>query len=440
MKSDLDRVTARSARRFVWLLFFLLLCAVIDRSNIGYAALTMNPSLGLSAEMFGFGGAMFLIGYVLFDIPSNMLMARYGARVWLTRIALSWGLVTSIMAFAKGPYSFYVLRFLVGAAEAGCLPGIIYFVTQWFPQAYRGRTIASVTLAVPIALAVAPPAAAALIRLDGWFGFMGWQWLFLVEGAVTFLLGIVCWLHLDDRPADAAWLTVAEKATITTPLIAECELQNRAGKLSVKQALFDPRVLVLSLAYGCIVAQMNFSSLWLPQIFHSHGVAHWTIAVFTAIPFLCASLASPICGRRSDQSSNSYAYLLMAVAAAAVGWLASAFIEAPVLLVITFSIAVSGVFTSMALFWTLPPRMLNGPSAAAAIGLISAVGALVAAVVMPLAGRYSVRSGWSAVLIGVTALSLIALAVLWVMRKHLGFRRSICDKTVARKETATGAS
>lgn len=440
MTSGLDGVTAKSARRFVWLLFLLLLCAVIDRSNIGYAALTMNRRLGLSAEMFGFGGAMFLIGYVLFDVPSNMLMDRYGARIWLTRIAMSWGLVTSLMAFAHGPHSFYLLRFLVGAAEAGCLPGIIYFVTKWFPQAYRGRTIASVTLAVPVALAIAPPAAAALTSLDGWISLMGWQWLFLVEGAVTFMLGIVCWFHLDDGPAYASWLTPAEKAIIATALVDEHARQNRVRQYSVKQALVDPRILALSLAYGCIVAQMNFSSLWLPQIFASHGVQHWTVAVLTGIPFLCASLLSLICGRQSDRSGDSYPYLLVAVATAVIGWLASAFVDTPFFMVIGFSIAVSGVFTSMALFWTLPPRMLNGPSAAAAIGLISAVGAVVAAVVMPLAGRYSVQAGWSVVLVGVAALSLFALVVLLIMRKPAGFGRSTPDNAVAQEDSRTMSS
>jgi ACS family tartrate transporter-like MFS transporter len=378
----------------------------------------MNRSLGLTAEMFGIGGAMFLIGYVVFDVPSNLLMVRFGARVWLTRIAITWALITAAMAFVRGPYSFYLLRFGVGAAEAGCLPGIIYFLAQWFPHTHRGRYTAAVTLAIPVGLGIAPPIAAMLVKLDGHLGLLGWQWLFLIEGAVSLALGIVCWLHLTDRPADAEWLTSAERDLMTDALAREHALQDR-GDTSVWQALIDPRVAVLSLAYGCIVTQMNFSGLWIPQMLHAHGVKNALIATLTAIPFLCAAVVGPACGRQSDRSGAAFRYLLMSVSASAAGWLLSALVGSVAVLVSGIAIAVSGVFAAMALFWTLPPRLLNGSAAAAAIGLISAIGALVAAAIMPLVGQYSAKAGWPAVLVGMAGLNTVALLTLLLIRGRL---------------------
>ena len=414
-----ERAVRKSARRLLFLLMLLLLFAVIDRGNIGYAALTMNANLGLTAEMFGFGGAMFLTGYVVFDVPSNMLLARFGARIWLTRIALTWGVATGLMALAEGPISFYVLRFFIGAAEAGCLPGIIYVLAQWFPHARRARYTSAVLLAIPFAIGLASPLAAAIVRLDGHLGMKGWQWLFLIEGCSTCGMGLLCWLFLRDTPADASWLDQHEKAALITALRREQLSQPVIPTATIRTALLNPSVLALALAYSGINAQMNFSSLWLPQIYRAYGATDLHIAALTAIPFLLGTATMVLVARCADRTGNGFLYVVGAGFIGAAAWLASAIFGSIGMLLVAFCVAACALFPATAIFWTIPQRLLAGPNAAAAIGLISAVGTFGAAVVQPIAGRLSAGYGWPAALTFIVAVTLVTPISLWAMRARL---------------------
>jgi len=418
MNDALDVTIKKAARRLLWFLNMLLLFAVIDRGNIGYAALTMNESLGLTVEMVGYGGGLFLLGYLLFDIPSNLLLARFGARTWLTRIALTWGLATALLAFVGGPRGFYVLRFSVGVAEAGCLPGIVYLLAQWFPQSHRGRYTSAIMLAIPLANALAPLLAAGVMKLDGSFGLDGWRWLFLVEGAITCCVGMLVWLYLTDKPADAAWLQPSEREILTAAIAREVS-QHIVHRSSVKRALTSPGVLALALAYAGINIQMNFSSLWFPQIFRAYRTDDAIIAVLTALPFVCGTISMLFWSRRSDLTGKGYLYVLAATSIATAAWTTAAVTHSIVMIDIAFAAATSGVFVSLAIFWTFPPRLLTGLGAAAALGLISAIGQLGSAIATPFVGRFADAAGWSTALMFVAGVSLITPVSLLLFRRQL---------------------
>ena len=418
------RAVGKSARKLIPFLIVLYLFAVLDRANVGFAALSMNAALGLTAQTFGFGATMFLIGYVLFEVPSNLAMARVGGRRWLARIAVTWGIATALVALSTGPLSFYALRFLVGAAEAGCLPGIFYFLTQWFPQSTRGRYNAIFILAIPLANAVSGPLSAALLDMHGLAGLAGWQWLFLAEGAVSSALGIVCFFFLKDGPAEATWLSVDERHALVTTIASERHARESVRHYSVLQALSNPIVIALAFAYMGINVQLNSAAFWFPQVFRSFGLSTMQVGFATATPFLFGAGAMILWGRRSDKANERVLHVVAAVMLSAVGWAAAGLSGSTIEIVIALSVAAIGFFSATAVFWTLPSGILAGPAAAAAIALISAMGNLGSAVAAPIIGSLRDAAlkqggGWTAPLMFVAALTLIAPAILLVLRKRL---------------------
>jgi ACS family tartrate transporter-like MFS transporter len=271
---DAESAIGKASRR---LIPFLVLCYAVnflDRVNVGFAALAMNEDLGFTPEVFGFGAGIFFAGYILFEVPSNLALARFGARIWIARIMISWGLVATAMAFVAGETSFYALRFALGVAEAGFFPGIILYLTYWFPRAERARIVSLFMTAVPIATVVGGPLSGALLGLHGLGGIAGWRWLFIIEGIPAVLLGIVALKFLTDRPKDAHWLTPEERIALERRLEAEAEdTRASGGYAGIGQALTNPRVIELGLLYFCLVIGLYGIGFWMPQVLKTFGLS-----------------------------------------------------------------------------------------------------------------------------------------------------------------------
>jgi D-galactonate transporter len=384
--SDLEQ---RTMSRIAWRLIpFLIVCyfvAYLDRVNVGFAKLTMDADIGVSDTMFGFGAGIFFIGYFLFEVPSNLALDRFGARRWITRIMLSWGLISGAMAFIpdiakatglSGEHTFYALRVLLGLAEAGFFPGIIFYLTLWFPSSYRGRMIGYFMAAIPLSSALGSPVSAALLGLDGALGFKGWQWLFIAEAAPSLILGVATYFYLTDRPANARWLDDEARNWLTTRLSAEEKVRAKVSPASVLQSLYDPRVLAASLIYFGVVACLYGVGFWLPTIVKGFGVSIALTGWITAIPYAVGFVGSIWWGMRSDQRRERLRHLSIALALAAIGVGASALLSDPLLKMTALTLGALGVFSALPIFWTLPTAILSGATAASGIAVINSIGNL----------------------------------------------------------------
>lgn len=376
MADTLERTTlAKVTRRLAPFLFLLYVVCFLDRVNVGFAALQMNHDLGLSPTVFGFGAGVFFLGYVLFEVPSNLILARTGARVWIARIMITWGLVAAAMMFVRGPVSLYALRFLLGVAEAGFFPGIIYYLSGWYPAAERARAVARFMVAIPISGVLGGPISGALLGLNGVLGLAGWQWLFFLEGLPAVLLGFVVMRYLTDRPEDAEWLAPAEREWLSARLSREREGCERHHGLSVFQALSNGTVwrlgalLLLCNAFGVYVL-----GLWLPQIVRAvAGLSDLMVGVVTAVPNLVAAVAMVLVGAHSDRTGDRLGHIAAAAGTAGVGFFVSALVHSPVLAVVGLSIAAAGLLSSHGPFWPLPSMFLTGSAAAGGIALVCSV-------------------------------------------------------------------
>lgn len=384
--SDLEQ---RTMSRIAWRLIpFLIVCyfvAYLDRVNVGFAKLTMDADIGVSDTMFGFGAGIFFIGYFLFEVPSNLALDRFGARRWITRIMLSWGLISGAMAFIpdiakatglSGEHTFYALRVLLGLAEAGFFPGIIFYLTLWFPSSYRGRMIGYFMAAIPLSSALGSPVSAALLGLDGALGFKGWQWLFIAEAAPSLILGVATYFYLTDRPANARWLDDEARNWLTTRLSAEEKVRAKVSPASVLQSLYDRRVLAASLIYFGVVACLYGVGFWLPTIVKGFGVSIALTGWITAIPYAVGFVGSIWWGMRSDQRRERLRHLSIALALAAIGVGASALLSDPLLKMTALTLGALGVFSALPIFWTLPTAILSGATAASGIAVINSIGNL----------------------------------------------------------------
>ena len=362
-------------RRLLPFLFLLYVVCFLDRVNLGFAALQMNHDLGFSPAVYGFGAGIFFLGYVLFEVPSNLVLARVGARRWIARIMISWGVVASAMMFIRGPLSLYALRFLLGAAEAGFFPGMIYYLSRWYPAAERARAISRFMVAIPVSGIVGGPISGALLGLNGRLGLAGWQWLFLLEGLPAVLLGFVVLAFLTDGPDEAKWLTTAEREWLNARLAEERDECERRHGLGVAQALTNGTVwrlgalILLSNAFGVYVL-----GLWLPQIVRSlTGLSDLAVGVVTAVPNLVAAITMVLVGAHSDRTGERLLHIAAVATVAAVGFVASAWLQSPLLVVVALSLAAAGAISSHGPFWTLPSRFLTGSAAAGGIALIVSI-------------------------------------------------------------------
>ncbi len=367
---------AKAARR---LLPFLCLCYAVnflDRVNVGFAALAMNADLGFTPSIFGAGAGIFFIGYLLFEVPSNLALQRFGARIWIARIMISWGLIAAAMALVNGTVSFYVMRFLLGVAEAGFFPGIILYLTYWFPAHERARIVSLFMAAVPLATMVGGPLSGALLELHGLGGLKGWHWLFLLEGLPAVLLGIAALYFLDDKPEQAKWLSQEEREALASVLAAEAKATRETGYAELGDALTRPRVLVLALLYFCIVVGLYGIGFWMPQVIQTFGRTPLQIGFLVAIPYLVAAIFMVAWGRHSDATGERIWHIALPLLAggAAFAW-SSASLPLP-LTMAALTLATLGIYCAIGTFWSLPTAILTGTGAAAGLALVNAVGNL----------------------------------------------------------------
>ena len=372
---------ARAIRKITWRLIpFLMLLyfvAFLDRINVGFAALTMNKEIGLTAQMFGLGSGIFFLGYFAFEVPSTVILHKVGARFWIGRVMITWGLVSVAMAFARGPISFYVLRFLLGLAEAGFFPGTILYLSYWFPSHHRSAVTAMFMAAAPMAGLIGSPVSGALMGLNGLMGLHGWQWLFLVEGIPALVLGLVTFRFLTDRPADAAWLTAEERNWLTQAILAEQAAIKDPRSHSAWRALMDWKVLALSLAYFGTSAGLYTIGFWAPLIVKGLGFSVFKIGFLVAIPNLIAVVGMVLWSRNSDRTGERYWHAAIACVIAAVGMAMAARAGSSAILAITgLSLTAFGVSAAKPPLWSLPTMFFGGTAAAASIGLINSLGTL----------------------------------------------------------------
>jgi ACS family tartrate transporter-like MFS transporter len=365
--------------RLVPYLLLLYVIAWFDRVNIGFAALQMNADLGLSDAVYGFGAGIFFAGYALFEVPSNLILARVGARLWIGRIMVTWGLVSVAMMFVQGPWSFYALRFLLGVAEAGFLPGIIYYLSHWFPKQERARAVSWFMIGIPLSTVFGGPIAGLLLGLDGWHGLAGWQWLFVLEGLPAVLFGIVTWLRLPDTPRDVRWLSRAEQDHVMARVAAERQhAESRdAGSGSLKRALLHPTVwLLCGVMFACQTGSYGLT-LWVPQIVKGiSGQSDLMVGFISAIPYIGATFAMLWIGASSDRSGERFLHVAIPSFIGAAGFIASALLVSPLPGMVALTIAAMGDLSTRGPFWALPSRFLSGSALAAGIALVNTMGSL----------------------------------------------------------------
>jgi ACS family tartrate transporter-like MFS transporter len=371
------RAIRRVRRRLIPFLALLYFVAYLDRVNVGFAALQMNGALGLSPLDYGRGAGIFFLGYFLFEVPSNLALARVGARVWIARIAIVWGLVSMAMVFAVGPASFALLRFLLGAAEAGFFPGVVLYFTFWFPARERARALGQFYTASMAAGIIGSPLSGLLLQMRGVAGLDGWQWLFLAEGLPALLLGIVALVYLDDGPRDARWLTAPERAWLIAELGAERDRAADTGHATIGAGLWTPRVWLLSGVMFLIVTSGYGFSFFLPQIVKRlSGASDLRVAMWTAVPFFVAAVGIVIVAAHSDRTGERRWHVAACGAVAAAGLAVSATIASPIGAFAALACAAIGLYAFIPPFWSLPTAFLRGDGAAAGIGLINSVGNL----------------------------------------------------------------
>jgi len=349
----------------------------VDRINVGFAALTMRGDLGMSATDFGFAAGTFYWGYFLFEVPSNVILEKVGARLWIARIMITWGLLSGATALAVGPNSFAVIRFLLGVAEAGFFPGIVLYFTYWFPNYHHARIVSGFLMGLPIAVAAGAPISTALLGLDGIFGLHGWQHLYLWEAIPTVLIGFVVLFVLTDKPEQAKFLTPEERTWLSQTIAAERRAKEAVHTMSLWKAMVDPRVLLLSLNYLGIVTASLGMLIFIPQIIKSLGVtSNMTVGWLTMVPYLCAAVALLGWGWVSDRMNERRWNLFWACVVSTTGLVIAGMTMGTWWALVGMSIAACGFYGSKGPFWAMPPMFLTGPAAAAAIAWINSLGNL----------------------------------------------------------------
>jgi len=376
----------------------------LDRINVGFAALTMNKDLGLDAALYGMAAGAFFWGYVLFEVPSNIILEKVGARLWIARIMITWGLISAATAFATGPYSFMAIRFVLGLAEAGLFPGFVLYFTYWFPDSYRARVNAGFTLALPIAVALGAPISTGLLGLDGLWGLKGWQCLYLFEAIPTVLIGVTVFFFLTDRPGEARWLKDEERDWLNARIAGETRQIEAQHGVGVWRSFWDPKVVLLSLNYTGIVTASLGMLLFLPTIIKELGISNMQVGWITMIPYGCGAVSMVFFGWLSDRIGERQWTLFWTCALSAVGLVIAGLTIGTWWSVVGMSITAIGLYGTKGPFWSMPTMFLTGASAASGIAWINSLGNL---------GGFFGPSivGWAKTLTGSFAGGLYALAV-----------------------------
>lgn len=377
--STIDEAS-KAYSKVAWrLLPFLFLCyvfAYLDRVNVGFAKLQMMSDLGLSEAVYGMGAGVFFAGYLMFEVPSNIVMLKVGARKWITRIMVTWGVISASMMFVQTPASFYALRFLLGVAEAGFFPAILLYLTYWFPASRRGKVTALFMTGIPMSGVIGGPLSGLIMgTMDGAGGYHAWQWVFVLEAIPTVILGCMAWFYLDDKVADAKWLSDSEKSLIEHDLAQD----KQGGHLhNLRDGLVNPRVWLLSSIYLFYTMGLYGISFWLPTIIKASGVSSaFDIGMLTCIPYAAATVTMILVGRSSDIRRERRWHLALAGVAGAVGltW-SAAYADNTAIAMLALTLATMGIITTISQFWLLPPAVLTGAAAAAGIALANSVGSV----------------------------------------------------------------
>ncbi|WP_144109051.1 MFS transporter [Paraburkholderia sp. BCC1886] len=376
--ATLTAIDGKVMRRLLPFLLLMYVLAFLDRANIGFAQKALQHDTGLSNAAFAFGAGVFFIGYALFEVPSNLLLHRFGARVWMCRIMVTWGLVSAAMSLAHTPAAFYTLRFLLGVAEAGFFPGVIYYLTHWFPQASRARAVGVFYFGAPLAFIFGSPLSGSLLELHGALGLAGWQWLFLIEGALASVVGVWAFWYLDNRPEDARWLDAQERATLRAALDDDALAASAHGPHRILGALLDRRVLLLSAIYLLIQMSVYGVIFYLPQQVAAllGTTVGFRVGLVAALPWLCALAVTWYVPRRADRFGSHRRWSVALLVLAGLGIAVSGLAHNPALGLLALCCAASGFIAAQPLFWTFPTRYLTGAAAAGGIALINSLGGL----------------------------------------------------------------
>ena len=374
-----DPIAESALRKVRWrlipFLFLLYIIAYLDRVNVGFAAIDMNRDLGFSTAVYGLGSGIFFLSYTLLEVPSNLMGARFGVRVWIARIMVTWGVLSSAMVFVDSPASFYILRFLLGAAEAGFFPGVILYLTLWFPQRERARAIGLLFTATAMAGVIGAPISSSLLSMDGAMGLRGWQLMFLIEGLTAILLAPVVLIYMTETPADAKWLTAPERDWLSREMATE-QADTSHAIVTLRAALGSARLWIVSLPYFCIVIAFYGISFFLPQILQSvSGYGSATVVLLSAIPYISATIGLVVVGTRSDRVRERRWHVAGPCLIGAAGFVLPVVGPAtPAFALTTLSIAAFGIWGTLGPFWTLPTAFLRGTAAAGGIALVTSVG------------------------------------------------------------------
>lgn len=376
--SDIEQQTIK---KVVWrILPFMIVCyliAIIDRGNIGMAALQMNEDLGLTKAVFGFASSLFFVGYFLFEVPSNLAMQKIGAKIWISRIMVSWGIISVCTAFVESANTLYILRFLLGAAEAGFFPGVILYLTYWIPGKYRARVIATFMVAIPAANFIGSPISGAILSLDGWYGMRGWHWLFILEGVPAVLLGIAAFFVLSNRPSNANWLNEEQKNWLNSTLEAENATKKAIGHISLWQLLRHKHIWVMALIYAGASAAGSTLSVWSPQLLKSFGLDNFTTGLVNAIPYGLASILMIFWGRSSDRTGERRWHTALTLFLIAGGLLCAFLTNTLTGSVVILSLVLVGAYSMKGPFWALASGWMSSTTAAAGLAAIGAMANLI---------------------------------------------------------------
>ncbi len=372
-KRCMDKVTWR-------LVPFLMLCyfiAYLDRVNIGFAGASMSKDLGLTAAAFGGAAGIFFIAYFFFEVPSNLALDRFGARIWIARIMLTWGVIAGAQAFVVGEFSLNIVRLLLGVAEAGFFPGVIFFLTLWFPSAYRARIVGWFMFAIPISTVIGSPISGLILNLEGFQGLHGWQWMFLIEAVPAILMTLAVLYYLTDRPKDAHWLEPQESQWLQDRLDAERANRERHGAMSWFRSMLDPRVIALGFVYmGCNIPQYGLS-FFLPQIVKGFGdLSNIEVGAITALPYVVGAIGMLFWSRHSDNAAERKWHTIIPLGIIVIGLGLAAIMPTPLTKMIFLCVAGFGFFAVLPIFWTLPTTFLTGTGAAAGIAAVNSIGNL----------------------------------------------------------------